>query len=373
MTFSHSTISSATDTRPGSRLPVETSRWFRALACAGAVSLAAACSETVAPLPNLGADIAQVGVSGLSSGAYMAGQYHIAHSNTVSGAGIVAGGPYGCAESVLGRLNPVWPVALAQNLNRALNGCTGTSMAMLGVPDVGRLEQRTRERASNGDIDPVTGLKGDRVYLFAGKSDRTVASSLVKSAADLYERLGVARKDIAFVGNIDAGHGFVTQDTGASCTSSRAPYVNDCDYDQAGVLLAHIHGPLKKPDKELAGRLLDYDQGAFSGESLADTGAVFVPDDCTSKPGCRVHVVFHGCEQNRTRIQNAFVEGAGYNRWAAANRIVVLYPQAGRSASNPKACWDWWGYTGSNFLTREASQIKAVWAMLTRLAAKPGT
>jgi len=362
-----------TDAASRSRFPTQFSSGFRAIVISAVATIAVACSERVDPLPNLGADISEVGVSGLSSGAYMAGQYHVAHSNTVAGAGIVAGGPYGCAESVLGRLNPVWPVALAQNLNRAINGCTGTSMAMLGVPDAGRLEQRARERASGGEIDPVSGLKGDRVYLFAGKSDNTVAPSLVNAAAKLYEQLGVARKDIALVNTIDAGHGFVTQDKGESCSASRTPYVNDCDYDQAGALLAHIHGPLKKPVKEPAGKLLDFDQGAFSGDGLGDIGAVFVPDDCVSKPGCRVHVAFHGCDQNRTRVENAFVEGAGYNRWAAANRIIVLYPQTVRSASNPKACWDWWGYTGPNFLTRDASQIKAVHTMLSRLAEAPGS
>lgn len=36
-------------------------------------------------------------VSGLSSGAYFAVQYEIAHSATIAGAAIFAGGPYFCA------------------------------------------------------------------------------------------------------------------------------------------------------------------------------------------------------------------------------------------------------------------------------------
>lgn len=342
------------------------------MVCAGALLGAAGCSERVEPLPSLGADISQTGVSGLSSGAYMAGQFHIAHSSIVAGAGIVAGGPYGCAESVLGRLNPVWSVALAQNLNRAINGCTATSMSLLGVPNMDRLEKRTRERAERGEIDPLSGLKGDRVYLFTGSADRTVAPSLVRDAAALYERLGVAKADIALVDNIKAGHGFVTLDNGEACSASQSPFVNDCDYDQAGALLAHIHGTLKKPSRDIAGGLLDFDQSAFSSDGLAETGAVFVPDTCKEQPGCRVHIAFHGCRQNRADVGNAFVEGAGYNRWAAVNRIIILYPQAERSAANPKGCWDWWGYTGPEFLTRKASQIAAVHAMLKQLAAKSG-
>jgi hypothetical protein len=37
--------------------------------------------------------------------------------------------------------------------------------------------------------------------------------------------------------------------------------------------------------------------------------------------------------------------------------------------NNPFACWDWWGYSGSDYATREGAQVKAVRAMLERLAA----
>ena len=38
-------------------------------------------------------------VSGLSSGAFMTVQLHLAHSASFAGAGIIAGGPFRCAES----------------------------------------------------------------------------------------------------------------------------------------------------------------------------------------------------------------------------------------------------------------------------------
>ncbi len=57
-------------------------------------------------LPSFDVNAERTSVSGLSSGAYMAGQFHVAFSGTVIGAGIVAGGPYGCAEGQL----PVAPV-----------------------------------------------------------------------------------------------------------------------------------------------------------------------------------------------------------------------------------------------------------------------
>jgi hypothetical protein len=81
----------------------------------------------------------------------------------------------------------------------------------------------------------------------------------------------------------------------------------------------------------------------------------------------------------RRRSDRRFVDGAGYNRWADSNRIVVLYPQvqpryglaigSWQWLNNPFGCWDWWGYTGSDYATQGGVQIKAVRAMLERLAA----
>ena len=51
-----------------------------------------------AELPALAADLRELTVSGVSSGAYMAVQFQVAYSQLVRGAGIIAGGPYDCAE-----------------------------------------------------------------------------------------------------------------------------------------------------------------------------------------------------------------------------------------------------------------------------------
>ncbi len=52
-------------------------------------------------LPSLNINGNQVTVSGLSSGAFMAVQMHAAFSDRIQGAGVVAGGPYYCAEGDL--------------------------------------------------------------------------------------------------------------------------------------------------------------------------------------------------------------------------------------------------------------------------------
>ncbi|MGD9867556.1 MAG: poly(3-hydroxybutyrate) depolymerase [Hyphomicrobiales bacterium] len=345
-----------------------------ALLLALAVAALAGCSDaSPPPLPALGAKLGESSVSGLSSGAYMAGQFHLAHDDIVTGAGIVAGGPWGCAENPLTRHSPFWAQALAANATQALEGCTADRLSGLGVGDPGRLAERAREAAGAGDIAPLAGLAGDRVYLFTGGRDQTVASAIVRRAAELYEKLGLSGEAIALVENPKAGHAFLTEEGGGECGVSESPFLTDCDYDQAGAILGHIYGGLSGPANDTSG-LMPFDQRPYapgSGDGLAEEGAVYVPGACRKQPGCRVHVVFHGCRQGREFVGDTFIEGSGYIRWAAANRIVLLFPQVKSSAVNPRGCWDWWGYTGKPFLAREAPQIRAVRAMLDRLARTP--
>ena len=58
--------------------------------------LGAAARAQVVSLPAMKAG--QVSVSGLSSGAFMAVQFEVAFSRTVTGAGVIAGGPYYCSQ-----------------------------------------------------------------------------------------------------------------------------------------------------------------------------------------------------------------------------------------------------------------------------------
>jgi poly(3-hydroxybutyrate) depolymerase len=326
----------------------------RALPALLAAAAPLAAAHAADPLPALSVELAGSSVSGLSSGAYMAGQFHVAFSELLIGAGIVAGGPYDCAEGQLGV---------------ALNRCMETT---LGAPDAQRLLAKAEALAAEGRIDPLSGLQGDRVYLFSGTADETVAPAVVAQTLAFYRAAGVAEADIAYVHDLPAGHGFVTLDEGNSCGLTQSPFVNDCDYDQAGALLAQIYGPLQAPTGEAAGMLIAFDQTEFLPEAtrhgMATTGFVYLPASCAGGAACRVHVAFHGCKQTFELIGDAFVDGAGYNRWADANRLIILYPQAHATALNPNSCWDWWGYDDPDYMTRSGRQMAAVRAMLDRLA-----
>lgn len=278
----------------------------------------------------------------------MAVQLHFAHSARVRGAGVLAAGPYYCAR---GSLWVAW------------------SVCMDGAPEVERrdIERLAREKR----IDPLGNLAKSRAWLFSGTQDHTVAPSVVEALAKQYALFGAA---VTLVKDKPAGHAMVTESAGNACEATAPPFINDCDYDAAGELLRYLLGNLSPAAAKPAGRLLAFDQREFVAAysvSMADDGYVYVPKACEGG-GCRVHVAFHGCRQGIEAVGERFVREAGYNRWADANRLIVLYPQAISRywwTYNPRGCWDWWGYTGLDYATKAAPQIRAVMAMLERLGA----
>jgi len=173
------------------------------------------------------------------------------------------------------------------------------------------------------------------------------------------------------------------------CSEHRPPFVIECGRDAAELLLRHLYpeGFQGAPaDPHAAGILAAFDQTEFldgrGAAGLSGVGYVYVPAACRGgRDGgggpCRLHVAFHGCRQNvdargADRAHDDFVRDAGYNRWAAANGIVVLYPQTTASALKPNRCWDFWGYSGLDYRTRRGPQTRAVKGMIDRLLGPSG-
>jgi poly(3-hydroxybutyrate) depolymerase len=304
------------------------------------------------PLAALGAH-ENATVSGVSSGAYMAVQFHVAHSARIKGAAALAGGPYYCAQG---------------SLKRAYNNCMKPGR-FLPLPSIATLRAQTEALARQGRIDPTANLASSRVWLFTGLNDETVKPQVVEA---LYAFYSAYKALSVIVRHKTAGHAMVTEDAGnKQCASTRSPFINACDYDAAGALLEHLVGPLAPPPAKPGGRLQSFDQTPFGAEGISMDleGYVYIPKACETT-GCRVHVVFHGCRQSRAAVKEQFAREAGYNRWGDTNRIVLLYPQAlPRSwpMYNPDGCWDWWGYSGSDYYRRAGKQMRAVKAMVDRL------
>ncbi len=370
-----------------SRMPLLT-RWRRLVFVSSILVLGfwllvlgpVSCSDTptpteVAGLPAIAANLEGVTVSGLSSGAYMAGQFQLAHAGMVGGAAIIAGGPFACAESAFSNFMPEAGLKFL-SASRAVSGCMLDTLALYGIPNAEKLAERARELAEAGGIGPLDdAVTGDRLYLYSGTNDQVVKSRIVRKALEFYRLLGVPDENIRAVFDKPSGHAILTMDKGGSCDANAVPYIVDCDYDQVGAFLQHLYPGAKQPEEggEPAGQYVEFNQTEYleglEAPGLTDTAVVYVPPACRSG-GCRVHVAFHGCQQNRSEVKMRFIRDTGYARWADANDLIVLYPEVAKTPLNPLGCWDWWGYTGKDYLTRSAPQIEAVRRMLDRLSAE---
>lgn len=313
----------------------------------------AACGAPPEPSytgPTYAIDADRVSVSGISAGAYMAGQMHVAHSSLIKGAGLIAGGPWGCAEG---------------SLQTALNACTKE-----GEPDPRPLLATMQELAASGAIDGLANLEGSPVWVFRSPLDPLVGQALTEATIEQYRSLGAA---VTFVGDVEAAHGVPTLANGAPCASFESPYLNACDYDAAGAMLATLEGSLA-PRGGAAGDFVEVPVAGAADAGLLPEAWLYVPPDCAAGEPCGLHVFFHGCSQSSELVGDAVVRGAGFNEWADSNRLLVLYPQVQASKlapMNPLGCFDWWGYTGDRYATRDGLQLRAVKTLMETLAGKP--
>ncbi|MCQ4162849.1 hypothetical protein NON00_23385 [Roseomonas sp. GC11] len=330
-------------------------------------------------------------VSGLSSGAFMTVQLHLAHSASFMGAGIIAGGPFRCAE--IFRASAL--IAADAYVQNALYLAMNPLIPQM-APNAARLAEAARTAAAAGEIDPIAHLADDRIYIFTGSRDTVVYSDVVARTREFYELLGVAPGNILYRDDVPAGHSILTDNPADTATpDNQPPYINYGGFMQSHDILRHIYGPLNPPAESLTGRLLRFDQTEFFGgearASMSEYGYAYIPRAVEEGAPARVHIVLHGCKQgynyinfvngrpdraNQPPYGNRYITGTGYNHMADTNNIIMLYPQAegsdGGRLQNPDGCWDWWGYTAldvnrPDYASRSAIQIRAIHGMLSRL------
>jgi poly(3-hydroxybutyrate) depolymerase len=346
-------------------------------------STAACAAESVEALPTLNIDIHETSISGLSSGGFMAVQFQVAHSTIVKGAGIVAAGPYYCAQGSA--------LTATTRCSCTLDAAHGMCSVSADSTDIKTLEKATQRFAADGAIDDPKYLARQRSFLIAGGKDKTVPKAVVGQLRDYLVDMGAPQDNLTLAELADSGHGMPTPDYGGACDVTGEPYIDHCNFDAAGKILGWIYGPeALQPARKGArqGRLIHFDQRPFGPtgywsswtSGLDSTGWLYVPNSCAKGEACRLHVALHGCKQGQSyspaywpggaTFGKTFIEHAGYDAWADSNHLVILYPQAVSVLfRNPNGCWDWWGYTGGDYATRDGVQIHAIRAMVDRLAA----
>ena len=310
----------------------------------------ACAADPSGKLPTLKLDPARTAVAGFSSGAYMAGQVQLAYPELFPNAALVGGGPYGCAEGKLA-------VALS------------TCMKGTPAPDVVALAASATKEAANGTIGPLKDLARARVYLLHGKDDALVAPVVAEAAVHFYQQLrdvtpGLQGMQIHADDQRAFAHNLPVAARGDDCDKSVAPYLGHCGFDAAGEIFKQMFGAAPQPAGQARGDLRTFDQRTYRPDGrdalLADTGYVYLPPQCLAGKPCGLLVAFHGCKQNADAVGEAFARDAGFNRWADAYSVAVLYPQTRASFAplNPQACWDWWGYSGADYDTRQGVQLR---------------
>jgi len=279
-----------------------------------------------------------VTVAGVSSGGAMAVQLQVAYSKSIFGTAVFAGETLFCAQDNL----PVWDTICA----------TG-----IGVP-VSSLVSFTNSEAAAGRIDPVSNIGGKPIYMFSGRLDWVVRQLTMDDLYAYYQNF-TDSSYITYNNTSETEHSWVTPDGKNTCYEFLSPFLNNCDIDPEETFLTMFYGTLNaRHSGMLGGSYFQFNQNQFCPNASIDmdsTAWVFVPQSCAEQQACRLVIALHGCSQNQQTIRNTFIQKNGINEWADGNNIIVLYPQTITYPqtialpANLAGCWDWWGYTGSDY------------------------
>lgn len=311
-----------------------------------------AAQEPLPAAPSLGRwkiDRNSISISGVSSGGFMAVQMGVAYSQKFSAVASIAGGIYWCSEG---------------DTNNAKSLCMGNPESI--DPQV-RIA-KARSLADAGEIDPVISLRRQRIYIFASPKDKVINPLNSEKLVEFYRDF-VPPVQISVESSLESAHGFPTLNSGIPCQFAYLPWLLKCNFDLAGEILKSAYGSLQPRGVTQSQHLFRFSQREFGDENtpLFKEGWVYVPEECAQGATCRLHVALHGCQMNPDFIQDKFVSLAGYNEWAEVNRIIVLYPQSAKiPGDNPYACWDWFGFTGPQYMTQAGAQMKALHLMIER-------
>ncbi|WP_135080026.1 PHB depolymerase family esterase [Terasakiella sp. SH-1] len=389
---------------------------FLSLALALAVSVTTAHAD--GPTPKI--DSTKISVSGVSSGAFMAQQLHVAYSDIFSGMGSVAGGPYYCAQN----MKPSQITTIKQQC------MMGIGADLTGATYINKAKQLSQ----SGKIAPITNLKDDRVFIFNSQSDQVINPLLGNTSRIFYkEFVDSPSKNVKAWANIPSygpfypiAHGMPTDkgmfdkfenigDAAFPCAPSNSqqyswfpnqlvrgndPWMYHCNYglipgyDLGKDILWHIYGEINTHSKMDEANLYSFKQEPFvedlntdpalNEHGIGSTGYAYVPSACQSgEKDCKLHVALHGCQQfpewkfkgkigssysgQEITFGDLFYKNI-YNDLAESNDIVMLYPQAHNIGTkeadkNPYGCWAFWAMFDNEtetYYTREGREMKMI-------------
>ena len=315
-------------------------------------------------LTKYNVDTSKLSVSGISSGACFATQFHVAYSSIIMGMGSWAGTPFNCYTH--------W-----------LLSCMNSP----SIIDVDKLKDDTLAMGQAGEIDPTGNMLMDKVYIHHGADDTTVRPLASEKMQEYYLNF-VNPNNVVLKNDLAATHCITTdydigEFTRCGTTNSKL-YIEDCDYDSVTAMFTHFFGTgvnsPNSPGSAPQGSLVKFDQTEFfpssdaDAASMDDEGYIYVPANCRDGVmQCKLHIFFHGCSMNFDELGTDFITDSGFEEVADANNIIIMFPQTIKLAlGNPFGCWNWFGYNsdlaGGDFAKKDAIQMKGMYDMLARAA-----
>lgn len=287
-------------------------------------------------------------VSGISSGAMMSAQIGMAHSQKIKGIGLMSSTTYGCSEG---------------SLEIAKTHC----MANPDKISTTKSLKHVQKLVQSSHLDPIENIEHQKVFLFHGQLDPVVKISALNKNKLFYTKLKATVKH-KILSNL--GHSIATKSHGSACEKTELPFLGNCNYDSVDEILGFIL-PLNKQNIEDQTTTVNskniytldlkkiIPQEELMKAFINTDLQFYVPQACLHK-NCPGHIAFHGCLQSPEFVTQAFIEKSGYLQAAEKYNAIIFFPSVIKTPNNPNGCWDWWGYTGSNFDTKEAPQIRVL-------------
>jgi hypothetical protein len=285
------------------------------------------------------------------------------------------------------------------------------------------MQEQLEELEGKKLIDRRENLKNQKYLIYHGKKDSVVLPEMQNIHKDFLTTAGVLPENIQILSS-NGGHNFPTdKKSNGPCSAQSVPYLAHCKLDLAGEILrkalnksellrsAHPIAKLYKVSQFVDG---------VKPNSIAEYGYLAASQSCLENPtSCHLHVALHGCEMSDSFDENfdklyaqsaqrrylqmrdketaamapwlrlpyieqrkpkmgalKFAQGAGYLDYVSdENRLMVLFPQTWigieNYPGNPKGCWDWYGYTGADYLTNQGAEPAWLMKFIQQVARDP--
>jgi len=218
------------------------------------------------------------------------------------------------------------------------------------------LRRYVLDAAAVHEVDSLESLSKLRSYLFVGAKDPALEA--MRLNAKFFESFAAeSEKQVLFHDHVPVGHVVPT-------LAHNGSGIQESGYDGPGHCLRHIYENLTEPVSANPSGWRTLDQhllGPWNVTGALAKGWMYLPTRCEQGHRCKLHVFLHGCSSVATKMEHA-----GFNSWAEANDIVILYPQMDPSVA--VGCWDAYGWSGSNYATKKGIHMAGVMRLIRYVA-----